>query len=133
MRKIKFRAWCEGTHDSLTFSKQHMDYDVAVSPSGNWLDVESGWDIQGEYSTIPIMQFTGLKDKNGKEIYEGDIVLVRDMNKDDEESYITVEWFEDICQAGWSLTSIGWYREELEVIGNIHENKELIKTTTNEH
>lgn len=75
-REIKFRAWLEGKHGSLTFALTRMDYDVTISPKGNWCDVESGWDIHGEYDTVPVMQFTGLHDKSGNNtcIYEGDIV-----------------------------------------------------------
>ena len=73
-REIKFRAWCSGKHGNIEFSKSEMDYEVFLSPNGFYVDVESGWDIQGVISTVPIMQFTGIKDTNGVEIYEGDIV-----------------------------------------------------------
>lgn len=79
-----------------------------------------------------LMQYTGLKDKNGKEIYEGDVVKV--MCDDDEESAVTqeVKWskwggyFCDEEMAGDYLPALGNPELTIEVIGNIYENPELI-------
>ena len=88
-----------------------------------------GWN---DYEVIPdtVGQFTGLLDKNGKEIYEGDIVA-----NDFGNAYIvnmTVEW----CTDGfWALHEIDGddtmhfvadYLKEIEIIGNIHDNPELL-------
>lgn len=119
MREIKFRAW--------TGSK--MEYNVMAGFLGAFYvkgidekDSACMSNFNTKYSEqTPIMEFTGLLDKNSKEIYEGDIV--RFFNE--KETVREVSWNNEI---GFTLGtgSIGLYYKELEVIGNVFENSDLL-------
>lgn len=89
-----------------------------------------------EYMNNYVIQFcTGLKDKNGKLIYESDIVK---FNYDTDEIIAVVSWDDNEGQIGYYLnttdyfkdkyvTDYDFYKNDYEVIGNIYENKELLE------
>jgi uncharacterized phage protein (TIGR01671 family) len=98
---------------------------------------ESGY---GYMHTIPLKdmfhygtpeQCTGLKDKNGKLIYEGDILFVPEGWCGDyfrTQKHIDVEWIEDPDEVGFFVSfPNGVKYSDCEVIGNIHENPELLE------
>ncbi len=112
-REIKFRAW----------NGMNMEYAAGCSKYGCFYTAPDPLDTASLTTTLydketPVMQFTGLKDKNGIDIYEGDIV------RDD--PYISGVVFNQEL-AIFEAKGIALFLGRVEVIGNIYENKELLK------
>ena len=139
MRKIKFRAWDKEKKDWLP--------NFLISQDGLLRELKSqqkdtsvlDWQhVVGD--RIKLMQYTELKDKNGKEIYEGDVVQqIDDIEAERTMGEKTFE-YEVVWLMGDGFN--GYYIQtgknpihsvsleavkNLEIIGNIYENKELIK------
>ena len=99
MREIKFRAW-DKSHKEMFFIDNIF-----------WIK-ESKWVENMRLGYGELMQYTGLKDKNGKEIYEGDIINMSGANFP--VTYESQSFYPSLMYLG-------------EVIGNIYNNPELIK------
>jgi uncharacterized phage protein (TIGR01671 family) len=116
MREIKFRAW-DGKRSEIIY----FDFQLLHDESRMFYNEQ----IKGNH----IMQFTGLHDKNGREIYEGDIVSAAFYENPLE--ILTIEWVHSgflICDKpgkGYPLNIHGLH--DIAVEGNIHENPELLK------
>jgi uncharacterized phage protein (TIGR01671 family) len=117
MRTIKFRAWDK--------DNKQMTVDFAVFADGRGAGAYDPVSSDGDeiYENYELMQFTGLHDKNGKEIYEGDIVEYVGQIK---EYHHEVKFKNGCFIAGTSLNNGTIEELNLEVIGNIWENPELI-------
>lgn len=151
MREIKFRAFLK---KNKIVEKKYVKKDVLTL-----IEVEKGlydvvaldfqdkeaklydWDKQVEFKVsfggIELLQYTGEKDKNGKEIYDGYIVSLKYLYDKRITDRVQVVWQED--KASFGLKSLKGLTNEayelyrvtaehnLEIIGNIYENPELLK------
>jgi uncharacterized phage protein (TIGR01671 family) len=126
MRKIKFRAWDK--EYKRMFNVVEINYNESETlicrkpyknEKVNW--ITSGL-VLGE--ECEIMQFTGLKDKNDKEIYEGDIVQTG--YNGDTKGEVVFEYGVYLVKTNRSDMHFN-HPEEYKVIGNIYENPELLK------
>jgi uncharacterized phage protein (TIGR01671 family) len=132
-RELKFRCWVEHT-------KKMMTTGFVLYPDGTMEFPEGGWDLHGVDDGYPLMQYTVLKDRNGREIYDKDVLTIE--NREFSPMNFVVEW-SDACH-GWWLTSteklfysgyskrlfafsdLNGFHHDATVIGNIYEHPELL-------
>lgn len=157
-RDIEFRVWDD--------HYKYMNYKVIVGIYGNWEEVkdnenytacsmwiepknvdykcEPHWShFEPYHKEIKLMQYTGLKDKNGKKIFEGDIVRINEYYKGIGETDLLykVEYVNRLYKFAFNpiivngkydnnnhdVDLFSYETDDIEVIGNIYENKELLE------
>lgn len=151
MRDIKFRVWDKSINKMITQEnvKEFLDKTISEKWEDEFPYHSDEWYPAYEILTIfdylksfqertikryepsenrfDIMQYTGLKDKNGKEIYESDIVYIA---SEDENAFVL--WDKETARYiiqfnSWCADFDNFYGKELEVIGNIYNNPELLR------
>lgn len=126
MRELKFRVWDNKNKKFLPESH------FAILGSGKVIVTLSGYyehftnKTQDDYV---VQQYTGLQDSKGNDIYEGDIVKATS-DQYDNENFVGKVIFDEGCFLTWinknDIREV-WSGDDIEVIGNIFENKELLK------
>ena len=123
MKNLKFRAWDKKRKRSVEVIAIHFYYEEIVIK-----------DIVIFFEDCILMQYTGLKDKNGVEIYEGDILLGHCVYPECNifESKLIGEVYYS-SRGTWDCYSyiLGGFNEQVEVIGNIHEHNHLLEQNKN--
>ena len=131
MREIKFRAW-DKKNKAMFYPQELIQLDRVYA---GYFD-DSGCPKTDE--NIILMQYTGLKDKNGREIYEGDIVKYKGLLGrkkigivkyiEEEALFAIIENYTKDTLWSFDLSCA----DDLEVIGNIYENPELLEEVDEE-
>jgi len=128
MREIKFRAWLKEERKMVNVETLFIGINRLCFGNSKTEDL-----FFRDFEEVELMQYTGLKDKNGKEIYEGDIVLI----KLDE----TSTWHKTVVgfKKGAFIANLidkedyvyifhhGFTGDDFEIIGNVYENKNLLE------
>jgi len=112
MREIKFRAW-------------HTEKKRMFPPWSIWKSNLHGYD---DSCCLNLMQYTGLKDKNGKEIYEGDVIEGNLIKYSPLPTMGTIVWdkeFASFANQNEAGNTLLFEIDRIKIIGNIYENPEL--------
>lgn len=113
-REIRFRAWNEVSEKMLNWNEF-----LNTNMKNTFISPES--------TGLILMQYTGLHDKNGKEIYEGDVVKIKYRDEDIGKVIYEHNGFSiDVTNMNKNYGRVSFVNNFMEVIGNIYDNPELL-------
>lgn len=124
---IKLRAWNAEQEEMLEGGEFYIDFigQPHQGEVGAFVDYEKDGQLQRR--EVKLMQFTGLCDKNGKEIWEGDVIEIQDARHQRESIIFIQGAFMSQRPDGTSRWLSNHHPSWFVVIGNIYENPELLK------
>ena len=134
MREHKYRAWDKKTKQMVeVVAIVYSDFQIEAGcddklgdpevDEGIWIKIANLIVELWDFKDVELMQYTGLKDKNGKEIYEGDVLRIFDRNY--EVKVKIVSGCKVFIDYGYPDEHNGPCNYWSEIIGNIYENPEL--------
>jgi uncharacterized phage protein (TIGR01671 family) len=136
VREIKFRAW---DIDEKCWIPKEM---FVIGANGKLYTHDDNEEVMlEEVIPVELMQYTGLRDKNGKEIYEGDILRVLEVSNTNELEYRSPVEYIDCCflvtePSGTQVPLACFHNPdwtyplfEIEIISNIYQNPDLLEVT----
>lgn len=134
MREIKFRAWDKELEEWTNYSISNINGNII-----DFYNKETGfWESDREGERFTLCQYTGLKDKNDREIYEGDIVRAVVFSK-----WIGVAKYSDKNQAfvfecidknyRGNIVFMSQFDQGFKILGNIYENPEMLEEISNDN
>ena len=121
MREIKFRAWLKEEKKMVNVETLFIGINRLCFGNSKTEDL-----FFRDFEEVELMQYTGVKDKNGKEIYEGDITIC----KYGPQIAMEVKWVDEGFRTLGKYDGdnyVGFVKNNEEVIGNIYENKNLLE------
>lgn len=124
MREIKFRAFVKEINEIINVDKVNFQEKYITRYSDN---LPFPTLVKYPFEDVELLQYTGLKDKNGKEIYEGDICRYEDRAGSVVFDKGSFSLHTNLGKGAVGCLDIGIFRNACEVIGNIYENPELLE------
>jgi len=125
MREIKFRLW---DARNKRFGYLQIQANLVSWPNNIWMSQNNIGEAVRFDDVTDWQEYTGLKDRSGKEIFEGDIVMRRVFNYHKQSEVESWRGVVEMQFGEWSAMTTGLWRlqDHVEVIGNIYENGNLL-------